>query len=137
MAESALVNQSNWDKGNRSLLSLLSLLIFYVHCWLVAITLTVLSIKCEIKWLALVRVYLNLSVYVLEKWCLHVYICSIQFCALLLFWVIRVTNCAYICVMQGVMLHPCVKDRIVVLHNYITISILPDILLLFVIKFCL
>ena len=126
MAESAVVSKLNWDKDNRTFLSLLPLLIFYLYCWLVAITLTVLSIKCKIKWLALLRVYLILSVYALGKWCLHVYICSIRFCALVLFWVIKVTNCAYICVM----LHPCIKDRIVNLHNYITISILPDILLL-------
>ena len=134
MAESVVVSKLNWDEGNRTLLSLLPLLIFYIYCWLVVITTTVLSIKCEIKWLALLRVHLILSVYALGKRRLYVYICNIRFCALLLFWVIKVTNCAYICVM----LHPCVKDRIVVLHNYITISILPDILLLFVIiKFCL
>ena len=134
MAESVVVSKLNWDEGNRTLLSLLSLLIFYIYCWLVVITVTMLFIKCEIKWLALLRVHLILSVYALGKRCLHFYICSIRFCVLLLFWVIKVTNCAYICVM----LHPCVKDRIVVLHNYITISILPDILLLFaIIKFCL
>ena len=123
MAESAVVSKLTWDKGNRSLLSLR---IFYIYCWLMAITLTVLSIKCKIKWMALLHVYLILTVYSLGKWCLYVYICSMRFCALLLFWVMKVTNYAHICKM----LHPCVKDRIVVLHNYVTISIFPDILLL-------